>query len=467
MGCPRQDKLILLSMNLLEPASVSELNEHISLCTGCRDKFTRARRQHAALMRTYEALDRSHDELREQLMASLPDRSGRTAVPALATPAWRRLGGCLMNNPKVHYTTAALAVAACVVFLFTLLLNPTKSLALLEIGQAIQQTKSIVARVSLAVTGGQFTKSFEGKTYISDEYGSRTDLYQGDQLIVTTISPLDGTSVSKHAAAGTKVRVTFADRGEFAPGRIRPDDYILRLQGLAGKADKSLGLEIIEGHRALGYEIPGEKLGLTASPSTLETVGDRFIPTAKLWVDADTLLPVRYTVKLEGPEKGSVLTVVCDNFAWDVPLEPSLFDVTTLEDDSALTIDLKVPSATEEALVEGLRLFIDLKLLGDAYPKTLNFSQIGMEVFQHLAALPADQRPDLGSPRNLMQRMMPLYAGTLFYQKLLRDDHEPEYFGSSVTPGDADAVLLRWRLESGGIRVIHGDLSTETVPAAD
>lgn len=54
-------------------------------------------------------------------------------------------------------------------------------------------------------------------------------------------------------------------------------------------------------------------------------------------------------------------------------------------------------------------------------------------------------------------------AMLVFYQQLLLEDREPEYFGATVKPGDSDAVLMRWKLDDQHMRVIYGDLRAETV----
>ena len=54
-----------------------------------------------------------------------------------------------------------------------------------------------------------------------------------------------------------------------------------------------------------------------------------------------------------------------------------------------------------------------------------------------------------------------------FYRKLANEQRDPEYFGSTVKPGDSAAILLKWRLDDGRHRVIHGDLRSETVDSAD
>ena len=54
-----------------------------------------------------------------------------------------------------------------------------------------------------------------------------------------------------------------------------------------------------------------------------------------------------------------------------------------------------------------------------------------------------------------------------FYQKLVDEQREPEYFGATVEPGDSEAILLKWKLDDGRYRVIYGDLRAETVDSRD
>jgi len=61
--------------------------------------------------------------------------------------------------------------------------------------------------------------------------------------------------------------------------------------------------------------------------------------------------------------------------------------------------------------------------------------------------------------------MRALGGAALFYRQLTVDGREPEYFGTTVQPGDGQAVLLRWKLDDGGMRVVYGDLRAESLPA--
>jgi hypothetical protein len=50
-----------------------------------------------------------------------------------------------------------------------------------------------------------------------------------------------------------------------------------------------------------------------------------------------------------------------------------------------------------------------------------------------------------------------------FYVRLAQDKKNPAYYGKTVTPEDAEKVLLRWKASDTEYRVIFGDLRAETV----
>jgi hypothetical protein len=43
------------------------------------------------------------------------------------------------------------------------------------------------------------------------------------------------------------------------------------------------------------------------------------------------------------------------------------------------------------------------------------------------------------------------------------DKKDPEHYVKTVTPKDADKVLMRWRVSDNEYRVIFGDLHAETI----
>ena len=70
-----------------------------------------------------------------------------------------------------------------------------------------------------------------------------------------------------------------------------------------------------------------------------------------------------------------------------------------------------------------------------------------------------------GEQRNSseLDAQKPIFRLMWFYVRLVQDKKDPAYYGQTVTPKDADKVLMRWKLSDTEYRVIFGDLHAETV----
>ena len=55
----------------------------------------------------------------------------------------------------------------------------------------------------------------------------------------------------------------------------------------------------------------------------------------------------------------------------------------------------------------------------------------------------------------------------MFYITLVEDKKEPVYYGETVGPEDAGAVLMRWKISDIEYRVIFGDLSVGNATAVE
>ena len=65
----------------------------------------------------------------------------------------------------------------------------------------------------------------------------------------------------------------------------------------------------------------------------------------------------------------------------------------------------------------------------------------------------------------LRDALQPLHGFGRFYRVLRRDGKRPAYYGKTITPKDADKVLMRWKVSDNEYRVIFGDLRAKTVTA--
>lgn len=58
---------------------------------------------------------------------------------------------------------------------------------------------------------------------------------------------------------------------------------------------------------------------------------------------------------------------------------------------------------------------------------------------------------------------MPIRCLVRFYIALQWDNKDPVHYRRTVTPKDADKILMRWKVPDSEYRVIYGDLHAETV----
>jgi len=157
------------------------------------------------------------------------------------------------------------------------------------------------------------------------------------------------------------------------------------------------------------------------------------------------------------------------DYQWDVPVEKAQFQPVIPEDFEAFPKEgMKMPEITEEAAIEGLKLFVELT---GRYPKQANM----MDLMQELSTVMAEQakksKPEdmteTERVTKMMDTMRPMQSLGLLYMALVQDQKDPAYYGEKVGPEDAGAVLMRWKTAENTFRVIFADLSAADVTAEE
>ncbi|MBN2182995.1 MAG: hypothetical protein JW715_13880, partial [Sedimentisphaerales bacterium] len=160
------------------------------------------------------------------------------------------------------------------------------------------------------------------------------------------------------------------------------------------------------------------------------------------------------------------------DFQWDVPVDAAEFEPVIPDDYTGLVI--KYPAhITEETNIQGLKVWVEL--LGK-YPDPeiiTNNDDVATTVLRLVekSETPAALRlkeeikglMDDEISNKLVDFLMPIRGLSRFYRWLQFDKKEPAYYGQTVTPKDADKVLMRWKVSDNEYRVIYGDLHAETV----
>jgi hypothetical protein len=197
-----------------------------------------------------------------------------------------------------------------------------------------------------------------------------------------------------------------------------------------------------------------------------------------LWVDRQTQLPIKSEMSFKLDEQIQVEGVI-EDFDWDIEVSSEDFEPQIDEDFTPVPgSGMKMPGMKEEDAIEGLRF---LAKIAGKYPENLNMitlmkdlmtitttddvnelTEEAQSLLEQLEDMDEEERQE-----KIMELMRPSQSIGMFYMMLVNEKKEPEYFGKTVDPEDADEILLQCKLSETEYRVIYGDLRAETVSAEE
>jgi len=373
----------------------------------------------------------------------------------LAQP--RQPGHIVLGDYIMKSRFTKLAAAAAVIIIAALIINfqfSTSGVAWGALVEKIESVESVVYRLTTNVKMQGMPQGQTPKTkaiaYYSSEYGTRVENYINDQLsFIMYLNPKENIYVSVMPEQRKFMRFTKS------PDELKQiaekDDPRVMVRHMMSTEYKQLGRDNINGIDVEGIECTGPGV-----------MGGMFEDaTARLWVEIGTDFPVR--IEIEGIVSGGQMemSMVMDDFQWNVELDPALF-VPDIPSDYT-SQELSLPEVSEGTAINGLRLFAELT--DGRYPSSLAFMTLMKEISEALVKkygieLIEKQDDYTSALQNILS------AGT-FYIQLTTAEKEAVYYGDSVTAEDVESVLLRWKISDGYYRVIFGDLKTMDVTAEE
>jgi outer membrane lipoprotein-sorting protein len=217
------------------------------------------------------------------------------------------------------------------------------------------------------------------------------------------------------------------------------EDQIDRLRHFRGKPEQDLGEQVIEGRPARGFRISAGGW------------------TSAIWVDTRTDLPVRMENRTNFNAEGAK-TVVFSDFAFDAPLDESLFRLTPPEGYKiqAIPLDTNRPAPVEKDLVD---LFGEYaRRSGGRFPNDLQMPSL-LDVLKDIKVTEAG----LDEPTKAWVARIGQGIGLVW---AMPPDSDARYLGKGVQLGQADRPIFRYRPQgSQTYRVIYGDLTVKDVEA--
>jgi len=386
----------------------------------------------------------------------------------------------IMKSPITKLATAAIVAIACLIGL-SLWRGTESGIALADVVARMEKVKAYrftyIAQWSKKVTGEDPNKPYNFETHvtwlISEEYGRKATSEQTDPNGESTfdesyILPYKKTDISIDPKRKKYTRTEVDDR--WAEGWREGNPALLTKDILKVKYE-GMGRSTIDGIEVEGFR--------TTDPIGIKTSGreSKIQADQKLWVDVKTRLPVRYDATYvyfyQKENKKEYSHFVVYDFQWDVPVDAADFE-PVIPDDYTGTL-IKYPAhVTEETVIQGLKLLVELLGKYPEYPKDIgdvgdtvlrlveeSETPAAMRLKEEIKGLTEDEINN-----KLVDFLMPIRGDALFYLRLQLDRKDPAYYGKTVTPKDADKVLIRWKVSDNEYRVIFGDLHAETVTSA-
>jgi len=445
-----------------------------------------------------------NEEKIEEILKNIGSKDVPAEVHKLAEDTSKDFTKTLMQTRQLkHYVfweyfmkskiTQLAAAAVIIIGVFAVInsyMGTGSSVALADVLEKIEQVQAFMYRMKMTMTGNMMPnmptgkQEMQGTVIISNEYGMKMDVTMtnadtGQHMMTQQMYIIPDQKVMLMVIPEQKkfTRMEFDD-DLLSRMKKQNNDPREMIKQIMSCEYTDLGRSVIDGIEVEGFQ--------TTDPKVMAGMAEDV--NIKLWVDVESWLPVRQELYVKVNEQMEMHGVVYD-YQWDISVDKTEFEPVIPNDFTAFPAEgMKMPEMSEQAAIEGLRFFA---VLFGRYPKNLNMINLMQEFGKLIEAIkdsdtaseqlrlrlkdsntPAIKKlKEAGSEEEkaskALEVMRPIQSLGMFYMTLVQDKKEPAYYGKSVDPNDADAVLMRWKVSEDNYRVIFGDLTTSDVTAEE
>jgi len=222
-------------------------------------------------------------------------------------------------------------------------------------------------------------------------------------------------------------------------GGRRQFETIEKLRSLPERADEIIGEKQIDGRTVQGFRV--SEGGMTYT----------------VWIDPKSRELVEVEVTFDGaPQMSGTMT----DFRFDAELGDELFSITPPDGYTRLAIQVDAGEASEDDLIEFLRLWSGWTKDG-IFPPTLNPAELPKAAMEMVKA--GKFGPDQTTEQQQFGDTMKVTRAMMFVMKLPAESNW-RYAGQNIRHGDAQTPVFWYRpVGSQTCRVIYGDLSVKDV----
>jgi hypothetical protein len=220
-----------------------------------------------------------------------------------------------MKSPVTKLAAAAVIIIAALIINYQFSTSGVAWGALVEKIESVNVVSRLTGNVKMQGIPQEQIPNNDTIAYYSSEYGVRVEQYMGGKLsFVMYLNPNENIYVTVIPEQRKFMRVIDKSPDEIRQIANKDDPRVMVRHMLSGEYNQ-LGKDIINGIEVEGIECSGPKV-----------MGGMFEDaTARLWVEIGTDFPVR--IEIEGIVSGGQMemSMVMDDFQWNVDLDPALF----------------------------------------------------------------------------------------------------------------------------------------------
>ena len=425
------------------------------------------------LRRAGVTTNRATDDAVFQNLKKAYTRTGQPKSAQGQPSIWR----LIMRSPLTKLAVAAVVVLACVIGV-SLWRSTGSGIALADVLAQVEKARSVRwvsrFRMSSDAAPGRPASPEERVTFLfSRDWGQtvireRTDPNGGQTPLAEIYFSLQkkiGTFINHPAKTYTRTELddaVFQRAREIMSQATDEGTYVKRIMKCK---HESLGRSTIDGVEVEGFRTTDPNIGGFPGIVNPQVEG-------KIWVDVKTRMPVRSESLGSGVARtGGRISMheVLDHFQWDLPLTAAEFEPPAVPNGYVVVADNLLGPITEEGTIQGLKQCVELlgKYPGDAIIALPGGIQSALDGSDSPAATRLKEELKGLTEQDRVNRLMevgiPLRRVDRFVNGLNAQGKAPAYYGKTVTPKDADKVLLRWKLSDSEYRVVFGDLHAQTV----
>jgi outer membrane lipoprotein-sorting protein len=381
------------------------------------------------------------------------------------------IGRTIMKSPITKIVAAAAIVIAFFAGLY-FWTSTSSGIALADVLTRIEQVSAYMYKMHWTETNQQTTSEVASTVWVSQDNGikmiqTRVDPNSGESRNDEVyLLPQENTMLLVMHQEKNIYRIKWEDAEEDYYKEKYNDPHTI-IKEILNCSHTSLGQSVIDRKAVEGFQTtdPAYKGGFFGRSDLI--VGGLEKVDVKLWVDVDTFLPIRFEEDII-TKAGLHTHEVSYDFRWNVVVNDDDFKPDITEDYNSPMGDWNIPATNEENAIKGLRLFANY---AGSYPVNIDPGNLDIDAFRketkkyleasHVSDEELTEEEKTQQNSELFLMGMPI----AFYNDLVTENKDPAYYGKTVTPEDADKVLMRWKITDNECRIIFGDLRTKTVSA--